>query len=286
MPATISLACPRCGRERTGGELVCGLCGELLGRAPRAAAPPEIGPEAAESKPRDASAARAPWLYLGVGLVAAPLFALPLLSFMAWFLAALVHEMGHTAVAWLCGTPALPAISPGGHGATLLGERSLVVLGLVLAGVGWALSRVLEGRRRWLVLATLVLVQGVLVATELGELAHLVAGHGAELAFAALCLWKALDGGFTSSRLERGLHATLGWVLLGRNLWLCLGLVRSAAERGAYRSNGSFGLTNDYLRVAERCGVRLEVVALGMGVVGLGVLPAAFGLWRLSRRSR
>ena len=37
-----------------------------------------------------------PWVYLGLGLVTAPIFALtPLLGFMGWFLASLVHEMGH-----------------------------------------------------------------------------------------------------------------------------------------------------------------------------------------------
>ncbi len=116
---------------------------------------------------------------------------------------------------------------------------------------------------------------------------HLAAGHGAELLFATLCLWKTLDGGFTESRTERALYGTVGWYLLGRNLFLFFGLARSAVARAEYQSNGSFGLTNDFIRIAEDVlDWRLESVAVPMVVAALLVLPVAVGLWRFSRASR
>lgn len=261
---------------------------------------PEAGSAAASSAaatalggpaPGAASAAlgarREPWTYLALGLATAPLFAwVPLLGTMAWFLAALVHEMGHAALAWLCGMPSLPAISLAGHAAAVHGPPlPLLALAITSALATLAWTR-LAGGARAVALALALVVHPALAFTTLRELAHLLAGHGAEIAFAALCLWRALDGGFTHSRLERGLYGTLGWMLLGRNASLCLGLMRSAAARAEYRSSGSFGLTNDYLRAASFLGWTLPSVALVMLLATLLALPAALGLWRLSRAAR
>ena len=229
-----------------------------------------------------------PWIYLGLGAISAPVFALtPLLGFMGWFLASLVHEMGHTAVAWFFGMPAFPAISLEGHAVSVHSEPIVLFAMFVWAGLGGAAWRFLEGRARWTALGIVGVVYPLLAFTDARECLHLLAGHGGELAFAALCLWKALDGGFTQSRLERGLYGTVGWYLLGTNAKLCLGLMFSDSSREGYAENGSFGLTNDMIRVAH--GVlhwRLQSVAFLMLVVTLAALAAAFGLWRISSRIR
>ncbi len=282
MGPTVALACPRCGRPHDELALACALCGHLLRRAPRPAARPTV-PAPSASGTVERSARLEPWLFLGLGLATAPIFAwTPLLRSMGWFLASLVHEMGHAALAWLCGMPAVPAISPGGHAAAVHGPQSLglaLTITAVLAAAAW---RGLAGRARWVALV-LVLVGHPLVAfSPAGEALHLLAGHAGELLFATLCLWKALDGGFTDSRLERALYGTVGWYLLGRNASLCWGLIHSARARAHYRSNGSFGLTNDYLRLAQDVlGWRLESVAMAMLLASLLVLPAAWLAWRV-----
>ena len=49
----------------------------------------------------------------------------------------------------------------------------------------------------------------------------------------------------------------------------------------AEAQNGSFGLTNDYLRIAQDLlGWRLETVAWLALLASLVVVPAALGLWR------
>lgn len=229
-----------------------------------------------------------PWLFLGIGLVTAPVFALtPILKFMGWFLASLVHEIGHAAVAWLFGMPAVPAISLAGHAAAVHQEQSRFLVALVGLGLGAAAWRFLAGAWRWSALALVGIVYPALALTGGKELVHLAAGHGAELAFATLCLWKALDGGFTDSRLERGLYGTVGWYLLGRNAFLAWGLFGSAAAREEYGSNGSFGLTNDLLRIAEEVlGWRLESVALVLLAAAILVVPAAIAFWRLTHSLR
>jgi hypothetical protein len=68
-----------------------------------------------------------------------------------------------------------------------------------------------------------------------------------------------------SRAASAALYGTVGWYLLGKNVWLCCGLLSSSAARAEYGENGSFGLTNDYLRAAEEVlSWRLESVALLM----------------------
>lgn len=289
MPISVELACSSCGRPHEVETLVCGLCGNVL-RREKAARPALAPPDAERSVEGTAEAqgtSTAPWLFLGLGLLTAPIFAwTPLLRYMAWFLASLAHEMGHAGLAWLLGMPSVPAISPGGHAAAVHGEQSALLALTVAAVLAALLWTRLAGGRRTLALAALALIYPALAFTGARDLAHLLAGHSAELLFATLCLWKALDGGFTDSRAERLLHGTLGWALLGRNASLCWGLMHSASARATYHSNGSFGLTNDYLRVAELLDWKLPAVAVVMLGACCLVLPAALGLWRLSSRAR
>ncbi|MDZ4774601.1 MAG: hypothetical protein SGI72_15850 [Planctomycetota bacterium] len=229
-----------------------------------------------------------PWLYLAIGLVTAPVFALtPILKYMGWFLSALVHEMGHAAVAWLCGMPAIPAISLGGHAAAVHQEQSKFLVALIAIGLVWAAWKFLERAWRYVAIALVVVLYPLLALTDGKEFFHLVGGHGTELVFATLCLWKALDGGFTESRLERALYGTVGWYFLGNNALMCFGLISSASARAEYGTSGSFGLTNDYIRLAEDVlNWRLESVA-GLMLVGCFlVLPAAIAFWRFTLAQR
>ena len=296
-PAPAIESCPRCGREDDGRALACAMCGELLRRAPTAppgregpAPAPRTTPPATLASPAadERAESRRAWTYLGLGLVLAPVFTLtPLLGFMGWFLASLVHEMGHSALAWLCGMPSIPAVSPAGHAAAVHGEQMLFLVAMILLVVVQFLARRLEGPRRAVAIGGFLAGYGVLAFTPVRELAFLVAGHGGELAFATLCLFKALDGGFTESGSERLAYSVLGWFLWAKNLFLFVGLATSAASRADYAENGSFGLTNDLLRVAhEVLGWQLPTVAWLAVPFALAVLPAAFWLWGQSRAAR
>lgn len=236
----------------------------------------------------DAYSGLEPWVYLALGLLLAPgLALLPIVQYMGWFLSSLVHEMGHCTAAWLCGMPAFPAISLEGHAAAMHSEQIVPLALFVTIALCFFPWRMLEGRTRWLVCGAIVLVHLGLCFTPARELLHLLAGHLAEFGFACMCLFRALSGGYTSSRGERALHGVVGWYLLGRNLWLCWGLVSSSGARALYQTNGSFGLTNDYVRVADdMLGWQLQSVAGAMLFVGVLVLPLALLLWRVYARAR
>jgi hypothetical protein len=297
---TTATECPRCGRESRGEALACALCGELLRRAPRPA-PSSQDPRPAEGLERaadstallhpavDPAAERRarlePWVYLGLGLVTAPVFAwTPLLGYMGWFLASLVHEMGHSAVSWLFGMPSMPAIALDGHAAAVHSDQQLFLVAMIVLTLATSARKWLAGRARIVALATLGVLYPALAFTSARELLHLAAGHAGELAFATLALWKTLDGGFTDTRAERVLYGTVGWFLVGKNVFLAWGLATSASSRAWYAENGSFGLTNDYIRIAEDLlGWRLQSVAWVALLASLAALPIGIGIWHRLR---
>jgi len=284
--------CRQCGRVRRPGEDVCGLCGHLFQLDALDRVPVQKRVESARLLREVAETAAdlplvlgvpTPWFYLGLGLLIAPLVSvLPIANYMGWFLASLVHEIGHCAAAWLAGLPAVPAIRLDGHAAAVHGERVLFLAAAIwglLATSAWHLP-VREHRVHALV--AVGIGYPLYAFGPFTDGAFLLAGHAAELAFATLCLWRALVPGFTESPVERGAYSTLGWYLLGSNLFLTVGLVRDEGTRRLYEAGGSFGLTNDYVRVAhEVLGVPLEAVGALMTLPALAVLPLA--LWLAKR---
>jgi hypothetical protein len=277
--------------------MVCGLCGELLQRAARVAgAPARMGragvhaPNPVEqpwggAEPEPAAPGPLglpePIFFLGLGALLAPVLTwTPLLQYIGWFLASLVHEMGHSVVAWAFGMPAYPAIRIDGHAASVHQDQVLLLVLAAWAGLGataWWL------RRHRVVLVALgiaTVLYPLFAFTRLKEVLHLAGGHLGELAFATICFWRALHPGFTEKVAERALYAMLGWYLCARNVVLCGGLLRNAATREWYEQSGSFGLTNDYLRLAhDVLGTGLSTVAGVMLLTSLVPLPLALLVW-------
>ena len=111
----------------------------------------------------------------------------------------------------------------------------------------------------------------------------LLAGQSGEMAFAAICLWRAMTGGFTESRAERVAYGAAGWFLLGRNIHLAGGLVFSDSVRAWYQRSGSLGMENDYLCLARAWGMSIESVGTLMLLVALAIFPT---VWWVTRGAR
>jgi hypothetical protein len=315
--ATAAVACPVCGAPDEGGA-TCRACGLLLRRrGPPEPVPPTgaragedpVGglalswspstspagrPEArAEARPAPPPAwggvpARTEdraWPYLAIGAVLAPvLTTTPLLRYVGWFLASLVHETGHCLAAWFVGCPAFPAIRLDGHAAAVHGPQSIPLFALVWAGLAAVAWRVRESRAALVSMVAVLALHPLLALTRGREGLFLVSGHLGELGFATVFLWRAWTGGFTASRVERGLYAVLGWFLVGRNAWLSAGLAWSDQAKATYASNGSFGLENDYVRLArEVVGGSTEAVAVGMLLVAVAT---PFVAWSIAAARR
>ena len=241
---------------------------------------------------RAASAARvargvveSPWLWLGIGLLLAPLFGFaPLLSYMGWFVSALVHEMGHCVAALFTGHSAHPVIRLDGHAMAQHGRQHAVLVWGTWIGLA-GLAYWLRERRAWCIaVGVLALVYPVFAWTDFGELFHLLAGGLGELAFAVIALSRCYSGGFTHNNAERAVYGMLGFYLVGSQIGLCTGILGDAYERHRYLAGGSFGLTNDYVRAADLLGWDLDAIVMLMLVasfiaVGLGILIG----WRIHR---
>ena len=226
-----------------------------------------------------------PWLYLLAGLCLAPVFGLtPFLELVGWYFAALIHELGHTSAAWLVGVPAIPTLGITAEAATIHGEQQVPLALAVWIASAVLVWRVREPSLRSGLLALLMISYPVLAFGPLREVVLLSSGHIFELVIAGLFLERALSGGLTSSQAERLLYSVVGWFLVGRNAVLTLGLTLSPAARADYEESGSFGTTNDYVRLAEALECRLQLIAACMTLAALAAAPLAVAFWRWSSR--
>jgi hypothetical protein len=263
--------CPSCGRETDPEALTCSLCGEVLRRAdPIRGSVPVVEDDRILGMPRSV-------FYLLLGVPLAVLFTWgPVMRYAGWFLKSLVHEMGHTAAAWFLGCPAFPAIRLDGHAAAMHSEQVLLLTAAVWAGLAYGVFHFRTRRSLLIIFLAAAAHYPLLAYTGFREVAHLAAGHLGELVFATIFFWRALSGGFVNSEVERPVYAMLGWFWMGGNLFLFGSLVLSEASRQWYYLNGSFGMRNDFIRLAEDFfHVPLAMVCLPMILISLLPLPAA-----------
>lgn len=278
-------SCPQCGYENSVRDPVCGLCQTVLVPASAADDPFQLSPEdrLPEPVPEPEARIRVPvgWVYLALGAVFALVFTLtPALRFAGWLFGSLFHETGHVAFAWFVGCPAWPAISLAGHAAAFHKPQSgmiLLFIGAILAIATWQAWQ----RKRFRGLATGLLIAWPIFAflETPRDLGFLLSGHLGELVFAGIFIWRARTGEAIQKEAERPFYACLGWFLVARNVVLCFGLTFTESARAWYMSNGSFGLTNDYARVALHVlHVPLQVVAAFMLIVSAAVIPVVLAM--------
>lgn len=283
--------CPECGTANGLEVLACPHCGYRLRHehAHRLGEPivHERAPRIFEPEPKLRGrflGIPEAWLYLAAGAVVAPLFAvLPLVKYMGWFLGSLVHEIGHCVAAWFFGCPAFPSIRLDGHAWATHQDQVVPLAFLFWGALAYLVWRWRREKTLAFTLGAVVAVYPLFAFTGGREFLFLVSGHLGELAFAVICFWRAITGGFTRSRAERGLYATVGWFLMGRNVWLTGGLLFSESVRSWYRTSGSLGMPNDLIRLAQDVmGWSLESVAFFMLALSLAVLPLAWVLAKLT----
>ena len=265
--------CLACGYRSAPWATTCSLCGQSMRDTGVGERPAFLPAQRAERMPN-------PWAVLGIGAALAPaLGLLPILQYVGWFLASLVHEIGHCIVAWTFGAPAYPAIRIDGHAAAIHGDQKVFLVGvvwLILLWVGWSVR---HRPRLRIVLAVALVLHPLMAFSKSHDILHLLAGHMTELAFAGLAFHRAFSGGFTESTAERITYAAVAWFLLGKNVIMNFGLMTSESARQTYLGNGSFGLEQDFIRAARELGWSLSSVGGLMLLLSLAVLPALWFLW-------
>ena len=252
--------CPHCGRVNDEQRQVCEGCQRELGpssTAKKEALPKRVTPRFFELRRQSIII-----LALGLGLaVFAQLFWIG--SYITWFLGSLFHEIGHCAIGLSMGMPSFPVISLGGHAAAV-STQQIFLLFLLMLGVHAAFVWRMRGVSYWRWFFASLLFLHVICGFYDGprNLVYLYAGQCGEVLFAAVFIFRAWTGGFTETPAERPLYAALAWVFLFENIGLAFGLLFSEEARRTYAGSGSFGLTNDLLRVSQELGISLQSAAL------------------------
>ena len=225
--------CPRCGFERRGKAAECARCGVVFSKVESPAPAPALvhrvayGRAVLEPEARNA-------LLIGAGL-AAIFLALPFLRFVLSYLTILVHELGHAIFAWLFGYPAIPAFDfHYGGGFTSYENRKILLLLLIYGGWAFALYAYRRHRPALVAVAALLGLYSLFALTPLHE--HLIGfmGHGTELIFAGIFLYRALSGSAVKVPAERPLYAFVGLFILASDVRFALGLIWSPVERQLY----------------------------------------------------
>lgn len=294
----LKIQCKACGRENDAEALVCALCGEMIRREVQDDAPPppsepvrrapspfvEIEAETCTGEKHILGMPRSLFhILLGIPLALLLTWG-PILSYAGWFLKSLVHEMGHAAAAWFLGCPSFPAIRLDGHAAAMHGEQQLFLVLIVWAALAYGAYHFRKSRVLLVFFIASAAVYPLCAFTGLKDIIHLAAGHGGELVFATIFFCRALNGGFIHEEGERPIYSTLGWFWMGGNILLFGSLVLSEASRQWYYQNGSFGLRNDFIRLAEDYfHTSLEAACAPMILLSLFPLPVAILIYHLSR---
>lgn len=278
--------CPRCGYEPGVEAADCPRCGVVLVKARRrldrgagAPAPGALRDRTGRPFPGlDPEARRA----LIVGAVLAGLvLAVPFLRFVLSYLTILVHELGHAVFAWLFGYPALPSFDfYYGGGFTSYETRKTILLGLVFTAWIAALYLYRNHRPGFLAVGALAVLYALFALTPLHE--HVIGfmGHGTELVFAGIFLYRALSGSAVKLPVERPLYAFLAFFIVASDARFALGLVRSPLERQLYADAKGGGDWMDFSLLARGLGVELTALAGLFFLLTLAVPPLSWLIYR------
>jgi hypothetical protein len=287
--------CPRCGFERSDDAGECARCGVVfskLGAPPVGAPPVDALPAEDPSADRPSVAHRVEYrhsvlepegrnaLLIGAGL-AALFLAVPFLRFVLGYLTILVHELGHAIFAWLFGYPAIPAFDfHYGGGFTSYENRKALLMLLIFAAWGFALWSYRRHRPGLVAVGVLAGIYTLLALTPLHEQLIGFMGHGTELVFAGIFLYRALSGSAVRLPVERPLYAFLGFFILASDVRFALGLIWSPLERQLYADAKGGGDWMDFSQIARFFGVGLESVAGIFCLMALLVVPATWFVYR------
>jgi hypothetical protein len=271
--------CPSCGiifaKWRAPSARIADVIGNSAAIAPAAWSP---GPASPPPPPETLGITHAGWRagFIGFALAVALTF-FPFLAFILSPLTTMVHEIGHTALLWLFGYSAIPAFDfSHGGGVTMsdLERSSLIVWGWVagLLILAW------WQREKAGVLAVLggAAVLYILMYNKTGEtLAITLGGHGGEIAFAALFLYRGLTGWGCKVEAERPLYAFLAFMILFSSVRLGVSLLGNTMEKAFYLQ-GKGGIDHDLVTGAQILSWRLEGIARALIAISLLAIPAAF----------
>mgnify|MGYP006287274943 CR=1 FL=1 len=187
----------------------------------------------------------------------------PAFEYYFYYLIIIIHEFGHMITSWLFGYPALVSfdfVYGGGYSPTL--NRNTFVLIGVYAVFIFLLYRFRSRKHinKWII--ALVAVYTLVGFSKLHGVIIDFMGHGMELVFATIFLYRGLSGYAVKIPLERPLYAFCGFYIQFHDIGFAHQLITSAAYRAEYSMSKGGGHVMDFDRIADQiAGGNVSLVA-------------------------
>lgn len=224
------------------------------------------------------------WRTVGASLVLAALLLMSgQLTFLFSPLLTLIHEFGHASVAWLFGYFAVPAFDfIYGGGITMQSESQVALIMLTIySGFGFLFYHYRRNDLTSRILLATVILYTVCAYTPLHTLLMVAMGHGFELIFAGIFLYRALSGSGCRYSIERPLYGMLGLFAVIYDLRFAFSLMIDREVRAVYELGKGDILDHDLVRIAnEFLNIDLSFVALFFWLCCIATPIIAFLLFR------
>jgi hypothetical protein len=224
------------------------------------------------------------WKVIGAGVFLAVLISLlGQVSFFLSYFVILIHELGHSAISWLFGFPAIPAFDflHGGGVSIWATERWFILVWLVYVGLGWLLYRYRHNSLTARCLWGVGLVYSLCAFTPLHSLLRTSMGHGFELIFAGIFGYRGLSGYACRYPIERPLYLMLGVFTILVELKFCGGLLWNPEFLEIYLQGKGGIIDNDLVLVArDYLHVNLSLVVVLLLMLALATPVMTMGLYR------
>lgn len=194
------------------------------------------------------------WNTIAVGFVLAVLLLrLAPLAFLLSPLITVVHELGHAALAWCFGYFALPAFDfIHGGGITLQSNTRVAAIVLAIyAGFAFLFYRYRHNPLTSKVLAGTLITYCICAYTVIHHLLMIAMGHGFELLFAGIFLYRAASGAGCRHSIERILYSLLGCFVILYNVRFSYRLLTDLGTRTIYEAGKGGILDHDFVRLAH-----------------------------------
>jgi hypothetical protein len=195
----------------------------------------------------------------------------------------IVHELGHAASAWLFGYAALPAFDflYGGGVTMQTTDRIPLLLFGLFSGFAYLCYRYRHRDGTSRLLLGVAVAYCICAFTGLHSALIVAMGHGFELLFAGIFLYRALSGWSCRYSIERPLYGMLGLFTVFYNLRFSYQLLTQAKARLIYEAGKGSILDHDFVRLAnDYLHVDLAVVVAGFLLCNLVTPLVVFLLFR------